>query len=172
MKLAEELRQVSVSSTSAEITVRSPAQSKVALISDKTSVIVGDTVTFSVIVNPPMPGAQFQFDFGDGPEQTTSSSQIAHIYTVASTYNPMVMVLTKGARESATGTPITVSAQPVAQPGVPNQFPQTFGLANYFVRQGRRIRQSCRLQHRRQQHSHRIHQWQHSDCHVSGHSGH
>jgi hypothetical protein len=128
LQIAEEQRNVFIQSTPAEITVRSPAQSKVALISDKTNLTVGDTVTFSAIVNPPMPGAQFQFDFGDGPEQTTGSNQITHIYTVASTYNPMVIVLTKGARESAKGSPITVSAPPVEQTGVPNQAPQAINF--------------------------------------------
>ena len=125
-KLAEELRNATVQSTPAQITVRSPAQtqSRVTLIPDKTNLIVGDTVTFSVIVNPPLPGAQFQFDFGDGPEQTSGSNQIGHVYTVASTYYPMVIVLTKGARESASGPPITVAAQPVKQPGILNQAPQ------------------------------------------------
>jgi len=125
-KLAQELRNASTQSTPAEITVRSPAQtqSRVSLIPDKTNLIVGDTVTFSVIVNPPLPGAQYQFDFGDGPEQTSGSNQIGHVYTVASTYYPMVIVLTKGARESASGPPITVAAQPVKQAGVPNQVPQ------------------------------------------------
>jgi hypothetical protein len=138
LKLAEELRNVSVPSTPAGITVRSPAQSNVTLLSDKTNVSVGDTVMFSVIVNPPMPGAQFQFDFGDGPEQTSASNRIAHVYTVASTYNPMVIVLTKGARESAKGPAITVSdaqpvqptqvTQPVQPTEVANQAPQAINF--------------------------------------------
>lgn len=81
----------------------------VALTADRTSVNLGAPVNFIASLNPPSPGAQFHFDFGDGNTVDTASNLAAHNYSLVGAHSATVTVADANGNQQASSPPVEVT---------------------------------------------------------------
>jgi len=93
-----------------------PPPTTVALTADKTSVNLGDPVSFTATLTPPSPTAQFHFDFGDGNTLNAPSNLAAHNYALAGPHSATVTVSDASGNQQATSPPVEVTVIAPAPP--------------------------------------------------------